>query len=103
MSSKMKLSDLFIKLMVNSQFAMASEDDQLIKRLIENGNLNDNLRYINDTSMVNEYLRISFIKTTVLTLAELDIIEKDCDILNVDISNKLVSKAMDTFMELKHK
>lgn len=47
-------------------------------------------------------MRISIIKTTVITLIELGIIEKYIDILNSDISNQLISKAMDIFENSKH-
>jgi hypothetical protein len=103
MSDKIKLSELFKKLMINSQFAMASEDNQLIKRLTENGDLKDKMIFLQETPMINEYLRISFIKTTVITLAELDFIEKDCDILDVNVSNNLVKESMEMFKKLKNK
>lgn len=103
MKDKIKASELFVKLVVNSQHSMKSEDQQLIKRIAENhGSIEVNIeKIINDISMSNEYMRISIIKTTVITLIELGIVEKDIDILNSDISNPLISKAMDIFENSK--
>ncbi len=103
MKDKIKASELFVKLVVNSQHSMKSEDQQLIKRLADNhGNIEGDIeKILNDISMSNEYMRISIIKTTVITLIELGIIEKDIDILNSDISNQLISKAMDIFENSK--
>lgn len=103
MKDKIKASELFVKLVVNSQHSMKSEDQQLIKRIAENhGNIEGDIeKIINDISMSNEYMRISIIKTTVITLIELGIVEKDIDILNSDISNQLISKAMDIFENSK--
>ena len=103
MKDKIKASELFVKLVVNSQHSMKSEDQQLIKRIAENhGSIEVNIEnIINDISMSNEYMRISIIKTTVITLIELGIVEKDIDILNSDISNPLISKAMDIFENSK--
>ena len=36
MENKIKASELFIKLILNSQYSMASEDDQVINRMLEN-------------------------------------------------------------------
>lgn len=103
MKDKIKASELFVKLVVNSQYSMKSEDQQLIKRIAENhGSIEGDIeKIINDISMSNEYMRISIIKTTVITLVELGIVEKDMDILNLDISNQLISKAMDIFENSK--
>lgn len=103
MKDKIKASELFVKLVVNSQYSMKSEDQQLIKRIAENhGSIEGDIeKIINDISMSNEYMRISIIKTTVITLVELGIVEKDMDILNSDISNQLISKAMDIFENSK--
>ncbi len=43
------------------------------------------------------------IKTTIMTLIKLDIVEEDMDILNLNNSNQLVSKAMDIFEKAKQK
>ncbi|MCR2050391.1 hypothetical protein NSB25_24415 [Acetatifactor muris] len=104
MKDKIKASELFVKLVVNSQHSMKSEDQQLIKRIAENHRSieGDIEKILNDISMSNEYMRISIIRTTVITLIELGIIEKDVDILNSDISNQLISKAMDIFENSKH-
>ncbi len=40
-------------------------------------------------------MRISMIKTTIMTLIKLGIVEEDMDILNPNNSNQLVEKAMD--------
>ena len=40
-------------------------------------------------------MRISMLKTTVLTLIELGIIENDVNLLDIKESNKLVSQAME--------
>lgn len=103
MKDKIKASELFVKLVVNSQRSMKSEDQQLIKRIAENhGSIEGDIeKIINDISMSNEYMRISIIKTTVITLIELGIVEKDIDILNSDISNQLIAKAMDIFENSK--
>lgn len=103
MKDKIKASELFVKLVVNSQHSMKSEDQQLIKRIAENhGSIEGDIeKIINDISMSNEYMRISIIKTTVITLIELGMVEKDIDILNSDISNQLISKAMDIFENSK--
>lgn len=103
MKDKIKASELFVKLVVNSQHSMKSEDQQLIKRIAENhGSIEGDIhKIISDISMSNEYMRISIIKTTVITLIELGIVEKDIDILNSDISNQLISKAMDIFENSK--
>lgn len=103
MKSKIKASDLFVELMLTSQVAMASEDQQLIKRIKENhGVINDDVeKLLKDVSMSNEYMRISMIKTTIMTLIKLDIVEEDMDILNPNNSNQLVDKAMDIFEKAK--
>lgn len=103
MKDKIKASELFVKLVVNSQRSMKSEDQQLIKRIAENhGSIEgDTEKILNDISMSNEYMRITIIKTTVMTLIELGIIEEDVDIFNTDISNQLISKAMDIFEKTK--
>ena len=103
MIDKIKASDLFVKLVVNSQRSMESEEQQLIKRIAENhGSIEGDVeKIINDISMSNEYMRISIIKTTVITLIELGMVEKDINILNSDISNQLISKAMDIFENSK--
>ncbi|MDF2513723.1 MAG: hypothetical protein K0S04_3589 [Herbinix sp.] len=81
---------------------MASEDNQLINRLFENGNLDDKISIHKDISMIMEYLRISFIKTTVITLVDLGVIEKDCDILDINVSNNLVKESMEMLKILKN-
>lgn len=103
MKDKIKASELFVKLVVNSQHSMKSEDQQLIKRIAENhGNIEGDVeKILNDISMSNEYIRISIIKTTVMTLIELGMVEEDIDILNTDISNQLIAKAMDIFENSK--
>lgn len=103
MKDKIKASELFVKLVVNSQRSMESEDQQLIKRIAENhGTLeSDTEKIVKDINMSNEYMRISIIKTTIITLIELGIVEEDIDILNFNNSNKLVSKAMDIFEKSK--
>lgn len=103
MKDKIKASELFVKLIVNSQHSMKSEDQKLIKRIAENHESieGDTEKIIKDISMSNEYMRISIIKTTVITLIELGIVEKDVDILDTDISNHLISKAMDIFEKTK--
>ena len=103
MKDKIKASELFVKLVVNSQRSMESEEQQLIKRIAENhGSIEGDVeKIINDISMSNEYMRISIIKTTVITLIELGMVEKDINILNSDISNQLISKAMDIFENSK--
>lgn len=105
MKDKIKASKLFVKLVVNSQHSMKSEDQQFIKRIAENhGSIDGDIqKIISDISMSNEYMRISIIKTIVITLIELGIVEKDIDILNSDISNQLISKAMDIFENSKQK
>jgi hypothetical protein len=95
MNNKIKASELFKKLYVNSQISMAQEDSQLINKLVERGNVKYNMQYYEDMSMVNDYLRVSFIKTTILTLVELDAIEKDCDVLEANVSARLMKEAMD--------
>ncbi len=103
MEDRIKASDLFVKLVVNSQRSMKSEDQQLIKRIAENhGTIeSDAEKILKDISMSNEYMRISIIKTTVTTLIELGIVEEDMDILNPNNSNQLVEKAMDIFEKAK--
>ena len=103
MKDKINASELFVKLIVNSQHSMKSEDQKLIKRIAENHESieGDTEKIIKDISMSNEYMRISIIKTTVITLIELGIVEKDVDILDTDISNHLISKAMDIFEKTK--
>lgn len=103
MNEKIKASELFVKLVVNSQHSMKSEDSNLIKRIAENhGSIGGDLeKIIHDISMSNEYMRFSIIKTAVITLVELGMVEKDIDILNTDISNQLISKAMDIFENTK--
>lgn len=103
MKDKIKASELFVKLVVNSQRSMQSEEQQLIKRIAENhGTVEGNIeKILKDISMNNEYMRISIVKTTVITLIELGIVEEDIDILNPDNSNQLISKAMDIFEKSK--
>lgn len=103
MKDKIKASDLFVELMLTSQVAMASEDDQITKRIAENHPvISENERkLIKDISTNNEYMRIAMIKTTIMTLIKLNIVEEDMDILNPNNSNKLVAKAMDIFEKAK--
>lgn len=105
MGIPIKASELFVKLVVNSQHSMKSEDQQFIKRMAENhGSIEDDVeKTLNDISISNEYMRISIIKTTVMTLIELGMVEEDIDILNTDISNQLIAKAMDIFEKSKQK
>lgn len=97
MENKIKASELFIKLILNSQYSMASEDDQVINRMLENHKKIDSYtkKILSDITINNEYMRISMLKTTVLTLIELGIIENDVNLLDIKESNKLVSQAME--------
>ncbi len=103
MQDKIKASDLFVELMFTSQVAMASEDNQVTKRIAENHPTvgNSEKQLIKDISINNEYMRISMIKTTIMTLIKLGIVEEDMDILNPNNSNQLVEKAMDIFEKAK--
>jgi len=103
MQNRIKASDLFVELMLTSQVAMASEDNQVTKRIAENhltvGDSEKQL--IKDISINNEYMRISMIKTTIMTLIKLGIVEEDMDILNPNNSNQLVEKAMIIYEKAK--
>lgn len=103
MQDKIKASDLFVELMLTSQVAMTSEDNQVTKRIAENHpTIGDSEKQlIKDISINNEYMRISMIKTIIMTLIKLDIVEEDMDILNPNNSNQLVKKAMDIFEKAK--
>jgi hypothetical protein len=103
MKDKIKASDLFVELMLTSQIAMASEDSQIIKRISENHpDISDSEKMlIKDIGISNEYMRISMIKTIIITLVKLGIVEEDVDILNLNNSNQLVAKAMDIFEKTK--
>lgn len=103
MQDKIKASDLFVELMLTSQVAMASEDNQVTKRITENHPTvgDSEKQLIKDISINNEYMRISMIKTIIMTLIKLDIVEEDMDILNPNNSNQLVKKAMDIFEKAK--
>lgn len=103
MINKLKASELFVKLMVNSQFAMLSEDNNLTHRIAENHlNIsNDVKKILEDISMSNEYMRISMIKASIITLVELGIVEGDIDITDPQTSKDLISKAMDIFEKTK--
>lgn len=101
MNEKIKASELFKQLVIDSQKSLASEDEQMKKRLNENNSLKskpltyNNVLYI--IGMNNEYIRFSLLKTMILTLCNLHMIENDLDILNLDISNDLISQALDQF------
>lgn len=105
MQDKIKASDLFVELMLTSQVAMASEDNQVTKRIAENHPtiMDSEKQLIKDISINNEYIRISMIKTTIMTLIKLGIVEEDMDILNPNNSNQLVEKAMDIYEKAKNK
>lgn len=103
MQEKIKASDLFVELMLTSQVAMASEDNQVTKRIAENHpTIRESEKLlIKDISINNEYMRISMIKTTIMTLVKLGIVEEDINMLNPNISNQLVAKAMDIYEKAK--
>lgn len=103
MEIKMKASELFIKMVVNSQNSFASEDQNFIKRIAENHGIikADEEKMLKDISMSNEYIRMSIIKMIIVTLIDLDIVEKDVDILDVNKSNALISAAMDVWENAK--
>ena len=94
---KISASELFKKLIVNSQYALASEDEQIKKRILECISGKKEIHFpelISILGMNNEYMRISMCKTIVSTLCEMNIIEKDIDILDTTESNKLVAEAL---------
>lgn len=101
MKNKIKASELFVKLVVNSQRSMESEKQKLLKHINENysENNSDFKSVITDFEMNNEFLRFSIIKTTILTLIEFGIAENDCDIFDETITNKLIKDAFQ-LMEL---
>ncbi len=101
MKDKIKASELFVKLVVNSQRSMESEKQKLLKHINENHSKNnsDFKSVISDFEMNNEFLRFSIIKTTILTLIEFGIAENDCDIFDEAITNKLIKDAFQ-LMEL---
>ena len=100
MKDKIKASELFVKLVVNSQRSMESEKQKLLKHINENHSDNDNIKcVISDFEMNNEFLRFSIIKTTILTLIEFGIAENDCDIFDETITNRLIKDAFQ-LMEL---
>lgn len=105
METPIKASELFVELVLTSQVAMASEDNQITNRIAENHPAITDVekQFIKDISMNNEYIRISMIKTTIMTLIKYGIVEEDIDILNPNNSNMLVSKAMDIFKKAKQK
>lgn len=105
METPIKASELFVELIFTSQVAMASEDNQITNRIAENHTAITDIekQFIKDISMNNEYIRISMIKTIIMTLIKHGIVEEDMDILNPNNSNMLVSKAMDIFEKAKQK
>lgn len=99
MQEKIKASDLFIKLTTNSQFAMASEDEQEKASFIKNIN-SDNTDFnkmLLNISTSQEYMRFSLIKTLILTLIELGLVEEDVNLLDTKQSNELIIKGLDEF------
>lgn len=101
MKDKIKASELFVKLVVNSQRSIESEKQKLLKHINENHSENnsDIKSVMSDFEMNNEFLRFSIIKTTILTLIEFGIAENDCDIFDETITNKLIKDAFQ-LMEL---
>lgn len=101
MNEKIKASELFKQLVIDSQKSLASEDEQMKNRLNENNNLKSKSLTYNDilyiVGMNNEYIRFSLLKTMILTLCNLHIIDNDIDLLNLDISNDLINQALDKF------
>lgn len=101
MKNKIKASELFVKLVVNSQRSMKSEKNKMLQRVTENhqGN-NDNVKsIISDIEMHSEFIRFSIIKATILTLIEFEIVENDCDLFDDKVTNKLIQDAFQ-LMEL---
>ena len=103
MKNKIKASDLFVELMLASQVSMASEDEHITKRIAENHPYlgDDEKKLIKDISMNNEFMRIAMIKTTIMALIKYGVVEEDVDILNINNSNQLVSKAIEIFEKNK--
>lgn len=95
MKDKIKASNLFVKLVVNSQRSIESEKNKILQRVTENHSDNDSYTksIISDIEMNSEFLRFSIIKTTILTLIEFGIVENDCDIFDETVTNKLIQEA----------
>lgn len=95
---KIKTSELFEKMVIATQKAFISEDNNIINIIsnhlgnkTENFDLKDIITIINAN---NEFCRASYIKAVCDVLAEYGIVEKDVDLNNIDISNKLLQSAI---------
>lgn len=93
---KIKSSELFYKIFLNSQKALASEDEQAKRKFMnilssDQSDLDKTLEFI---GINNEYLRFSFAKAVILTLQEYDLVENDIDLCNVKESNKIITEAI---------
>lgn len=99
---KIKASELFKILVKDSQSSFASEDKRITMHI---------QKYYNNTTkdifdMIgknNEYIRFSLIKTMVLSLCDIGIVEKDIDILDNTVTNVLVDEALNEWKEEKEK
>lgn len=101
MDKKIKASELFEKLVNDTQKAMASEDPRIQGHLftltgnkkikVDHTTFQDVLTII---SKNNEYLRFSMIKSIILTLSDLNIIENDVNINDTEQVDKIINTAL---------
>lgn len=87
-----KTSDVYTKLITNLQKSMISEDDRFINATAEiiGADVEKNKVLLQVIRMHDEFLKASIGKALTLTLEELGIIEKDVDLFDDEVSNKLL-------------
>lgn len=102
--NKIKISELFQKMVIESQKAFASEDETFNNAIKENIDVaNLNVVSLRDVLMIvqlnNEFLRISTIKALCNVLDEYGILERDVDIKNIDVTNQMLESGVKKAIE----
>ena len=101
MNEKIKVSELLKQMVTDSQKALSSEDTRIQEHIFtitgnknikrDNATLEDVLSII---SKNNEYLRFSLIKSVILSLENLDLIENDLNINDRDKIDTIIHNAL---------
>lgn len=101
MNEKIKASKLFEQLVIDSQQALATEDKRMQEHIFTlTGNKNikrDNTTFEDVLTIVsknNEYIRFSLIKSVILSLENLDLIENDLNINDRDKIDTIIHNAL---------
>lgn len=95
---KIKSSELLEKIIYNSQKSMQSEDYQIKKAFYDecSGKMNDELKLVLKLiDLNNEFLRISFAKSTIQTLSDYGLIDNDINLSDFRVTNDILKTAIE--------